>query len=65
MVTVNMDDNFKRAWNMKMQSNQFTPSSLEWLCWIGQPLLYDGGLCVNRCNEEHTESLINRGVLTV
>lgn len=28
----------------------------EWLTWLGQPMLYDGGLCVNRSVEEHTES---------
>lgn len=28
----------------------------DWLSWIGQPMLYDGGLCVNRTIEEHTES---------
>lgn len=26
--------------------------SYDWLCWIGQPMLYDGGLCVNRTQEE-------------
>ncbi len=24
----------------------------EWLSWLGQPLLYDGGLCVTRSLEE-------------
>lgn len=28
----------------------------DWLCWLGQPMLYDGGLCVNRTSEEHEES---------
>lgn len=25
-------------------------------CWLGQWMLYDGGLCVNRDPEEHAES---------
>ena len=28
----------------------------DWTCWIGQPMIYDGGLCVNRSPEEHAES---------
>ena len=38
---------------------------LDWLTWIGQPLLYDGGLCVNRSLEEHEYSAKRRGQLTV
>jgi hypothetical protein len=60
-----MDDVFKRSWNCTVKSNQFDPTALEWLCWIGQPMLYDGGLCVNRSKEEHEQSDHQRGVLTV
>ena len=38
---------------------------LDWLSWIGMPMLYDGGLCVNRSLEEHEYSTKRRGVLTV
>ena len=38
---------------------------LDWLTWIGMPMLYDGGLCVNRSLEEHEYSTKRRGVLTV
>ena len=58
-----MNQEFKRAWNTT--GTKFTPSALEWLAWIGQPLLYDGGLCVNRTQEEHQESQRQRGVLAV
>lgn len=27
----------------------------DWLSWLGQPMIYDGGLCVNRTAEEHIE----------
>ena len=27
----------------------------DWLSWLGQPLLFDGGLCVNRTSEEIAE----------
>jgi len=46
-----MDENFTKA--HLASKNYFKPSDLEWLCWIGQPMLYDGGLCVNRTKEEH------------
>lgn len=26
-----------------------------WLSWLGHPMAYDGGLCVNRSIEEHRE----------
>jgi hypothetical protein len=32
----------------------------DWLCWLGQPMLYDGGLCVNRSLEEQEYSNLNR-----
>ena len=32
----------------------------DWLTWVGQPMLYDGGLCVNRSTEEHKESAKHR-----
>jgi hypothetical protein len=41
-----MDKNFIRA---AIVSGDF-------LSYLGQWLLYDGGLCVNRCLEEHIES---------
>ena len=28
----------------------------DWTLWIGQPMLYDGGLFVNRTADEHTEN---------
>ena len=31
-------------------------SKVDWLSWLGMPLVYDGGLCVNRTLEEHQES---------
>lgn len=31
-----------------------------WLDWIGQPMLYDGGLFVNRTLEEHKASKVLR-----
>ena len=38
-------------------SDEFKESRVgDWLSWIGQPMLYDGGLCVNRTLEEHEES---------
>lgn len=39
-----LSDEFKLAWFG------------DWLSWIGQPMLYDGGLCVNRTPEEHAEN---------
>jgi len=29
---------------------------MEWLTWIGSPMIFDGGLCVNRTAEEHKEN---------
>jgi hypothetical protein len=58
-----MDERFKSAWNTT--GTKFTPSALEWLAWLGQPMLYDGGLCVNRTAEEHAESQRHHGVLSV
>ncbi|HEY6437914.1 MAG TPA: hypothetical protein VIY47_15095 [Ignavibacteriaceae bacterium] len=37
----------------------------DWLSWIGQPMLYDGGLCVNRTPEEHAENDKHREVKLV
>jgi len=28
----------------------------DWLCWLGQPMMYDTGLFVNRTLEEHIEN---------
>lgn len=28
----------------------------DWLSWLGMPMLYDGGLCVNRTLAEHEEN---------
>jgi hypothetical protein len=56
-----MNEEFKAGWNTT--NKKFTPSTLEWLCWCGQPLLYDGGLCVNRTVEEHQHSLEQKGCL--
>jgi hypothetical protein len=58
-----MNEQFKRSWNVT--GNKFTPSVLEWLAWCGQPLLYDGGLCVNRSPQEHQASLEKKGSLAV
>jgi hypothetical protein len=58
-----MNEQFKSAWNTT--GTKFTPSALEWLAWLGQPMLYDGGLCVNRTTEEYEESQRQRGVLSV
>ena len=58
-----MNEQFKKAWNTT--DKKFTPIDCEWLAWIGQPMLYDGGLCVNRCLEEQIFSNQNRGSLMV
>lgn len=58
-----MNEAFKKAWNCT--GTKFTPTDCEWLCWIGQPLLYDAGLCVNRTEEEHAISLQHRGSLII
>lgn len=58
-----INQEFKSAWNTT--GHKFTPSALEWLAWLGQPMLYDGGLCVNRTQEEQAESLKHHGVLCV
>ena len=56
-----MNPEFKSAWNTT--GTYFTPRALEWLAWLGQPLLYDGGLCVNRNPEEHQASQCYHRVL--
>jgi hypothetical protein len=48
-----MDSEFKKAWLVDIDTNKFKPTGLEWLAWIGQPMIYDGGLSVNRTPEEH------------
>ena len=58
-----MNEQFRRSWNVT--GTKFTPSVLEWLAWCGQPLLYDGGLCVNRSPQEHQASLEKKGSLAV
>lgn len=58
-----MNEQFSRAWNVS--GAKFTPTTCEWLCWIGQPLLYDSGLCVNRSVEEQLVSNQRNGVLSV
>lgn len=58
-----MNEQFEKAWNTT--DKKFTPNQGEWLVWIGQPLLYDGGLCVNRSIEEHVVSQQQRGSLSV
>jgi hypothetical protein len=60
-----MNPDFKKAWNVDLNTNKFTPNYLEWLAWIGQPMIYDGGLCVNRTPEEHQCSLLKKGSLSV
>ena len=57
-----MNEQFTLSWNTT--GTKFTPSNCEWLCWIGQPLLYDTELCVNRSPEEHNISQ-QRGSLVV
>lgn len=42
-----MNDEFNDAYIMG--------AVLEWLTWCGQPMVYDGGLCVNRTKEEMEE----------
>jgi len=32
----------------------------DWLCWLGQPMLFDGGLYVNRTLDEHNENNLHR-----
>lgn len=60
-----MNEIFEQSWNCNLIINKFTPGALEWLAWCGQPLLYDGGLCVNRTSDEHKRSLEKKGSLTV
>lgn len=56
-----MNEQFKKAWNVTV--NKFNPTHCEWLAWLGQPNLYDGGLCVNRTVEEHRVSNEHKGSL--
>lgn len=58
-----MNDQFVKAWNTT--EKKFTPTQCEWLAWLGQPMLYDGGLCVNRTPEEHMISQQRRGSLSL
>ena len=58
-----MNEQFRKAWNTT--GKKFTPTQCEWLAWLGQPMLYDGGMCVNRSTEEHTVSQQQRGSLSV
>lgn len=58
-----MNEQFQKAWNTT--GKKFTPTHCEWLVWIGQPMLYDGGLCVNRSIDEHRISAAQKGSLTV
>jgi len=58
-----MNELFRKAWNCT--GSKFTPTHCEWLLWIGQPMIYDGGLCVNRNIEEHRVSDSNKGSLLV
>ena len=30
---------------------------VDWLSWLGMPIVYDGGLCVNRTLEERIEHM--------
>ena len=41
-----MNSEFDCAWK---------ETNTDWLTWLGQPMIYDGGLCVNRTVEEHAE----------
>lgn len=41
-----MNLEFKNAWK---------ETASDWISWLGQPMIYDGGLCVNRTSEEHNE----------
>lgn len=44
----------------------FVPGmDIEWLAWLGQPMLYDGGLCVNRSEEDHNETNKHKALLIV
>jgi hypothetical protein len=63
MMKEGIDEFFKKSWNVT--GTKFTPSHLEWLSWLGQPMLYDGGLCVNRNPEEHFVSDQRRGSLMI
>ena len=51
-----MNEEFEAAYRMV---------GVDWLSWIGQPMLYDGGLCVNRTLEEREWSATRRGQLMV
>lgn len=42
-----LNKEFLNAWKQEQWN-----SRVPWLCWLGQPLLFDGGLCVNRTSEE-------------
>lgn len=57
-----MNEQFKNAWVIQIA---WKDQCTEWLGWIGQPLLYDGGLCVNRSLEEQQESDKFKGILTL
>ena len=58
-----MNEQFAKAWNTT--GKKFTPTHCEWLAWLGQPMLYDGSLCVNRTLEEHKVSQQQRGSLLI
>lgn len=46
-----MNDEFKKAFRESIIPRTFT----SWDVWLGMPMIYDGGLCVNRTLEEHIE----------
>ena len=46
-LTSKMDKNYTRMWQVIRSEYQ-----CEWLTWIGQPMMYDGGMFVNRSAEE-------------
>jgi hypothetical protein len=45
----------KTTKNESMNREFLDAFKTDWLSWIGQPLLYDSGLCVNRNKEDLIE----------
>lgn len=41
---------------MNKEFIEYRTRNAEWLVWLGMPMIYDSGLCVNRTQEEHFES---------
>ncbi len=50
-----MDNLFVMFYNIVSKNTHNPQRELEWAAWLGQPMVYDSGLCVNRTKEEIEE----------